>query len=412
MSQFQHDARVAVRPIARQREGDSVTIGDLERQVFLTIPAEAMEILAALEAGKTVGESARLYEQAHGVTPDIDGLLDALADEGFVAPWGDAAGAAPPDIAPAPTLAWITPAIARRMFGRPLLGACAIAIAIAAALIASDPGLVPSPSVLVFHHDLALLGGAMFAITSLGIAVHELGHLLAARASGVPARIGFGNRLWILVAETDMTGMWLAPRRKRYLAFLAGPIIDVASAAALAGVLWGQRRGWIALSPTLEQLTGAVFFSYLVRLLWQCFVFIRTDFYYVLATALNCKSLLADTEDLLRNRWARLRGSVPAVDQSAIPAREMRAVRAYAWIWLGGRAVAFASLILITVPVLVGYASGLGGALTGRDSTYDTADLVVLAGVGLAVQGAGLVLWIRSLHRGRTQRRTNAMAAQ
>lgn len=401
---------MAVRPIAHKREGQSVTIGDLDRQVFLTIPAEGMDILSALAAGRTVGETVRLYEQAHDETPDVEDFLSVLADEGFVAPWDDEAFAEQVKQAPAASLGRISPAVARRLFGAPVLCACALLVGVAIALLVSDPGVMPGPKALVFHHHLAALSAAMFAVTLVGVMVHELGHLLAARASGVHARIRLSHRLWIVVAETDMTGIWMAPKRRRQLAFLAGPIIDVVCAALLVGVLWAQRRGAIELSPLLVQLTGAVLFSYLLRLLWQCFVFVRTDFYFVIATALGCKSLLADTEDLLRNRWARLRGRAAVIDQSAIPPREMRAVRAYSLVWLVGRILAFASLALVTLPVLAGYGAEVARALSGGRSSYDTLDLLTLAALVIGVQGTGLVVWIRSLHRGRTQRRTDALA--
>jgi hypothetical protein len=263
---------------------------------------------------------------------------------------------------------------------------------------------------MVFRHHFAAMSAALFAVISAGVAVHEIAHLLVARASGVPARIGLSHRLWFVVAETDLTGMWMAPKRRRYLAFVAGPIIDVVSAAILVGVLWAERRGWLGLSPTLEQLTAAALFSYFVRLLWQCFVFVRTDFYYVIASALDCTSLLADTENLLRNRLARLRRRAVVVDQSAIPPGEMRAVHAYSFVWLGGRALAFAALIFITVPILAGYAGEIADAATGVPSSYGTVDLVTLAILGIGIQGAGLFVWIRSLLRGRTQRRTDALA--
>jgi putative peptide zinc metalloprotease protein len=410
MVQFPLDARVAVRPIAHQRDGESVIIGDLSRQVFLTIPAEGLEILSALAEGRTVGDAVRLYEQAHGETPDVDDFLAVLADEGFVAPCGDEAFAQEVTQRPAGSLAWISPAVARRLVGASALGVCALAVGVALALVATDPGVLPGPTVMVFQDHVAAMTAALFAVISAGIAVHEIGHLLAARASDVPARIGLSHRLWILVAETDMTGMWMAPKRRRYLAFLAGPIIDLASAAVVVGVLWAERHGWIGLSPTLEHFTRAVLFSYFVRLLWQCFVFVRTDFYYVIATALDCKNLLADTEDLLRNRLARLRRRAPLVDQSAIPAREMRTVGAYSVVWLGGRAFAFAALILITLPVLAGYGAEITDKATGGPSNYSAIDLATLAVLGIGVQGVGLVVWIRSLLRRRTQRRTDALA--
>ncbi|MDX6719170.1 MAG: putative peptide zinc metalloprotease protein [Solirubrobacteraceae bacterium] len=410
MTQFPLDARVAVCPFVDRREGDSVTIGDLDRQVFLTIPVEGLEILSALAAGSTVAEAVELYERDHDETPDVEDFLSVLAEEGFVGAWEDEAFATQAREPAEPVFRWISAAAARRMFGAPVLAACALVVGVAIALLVSDPGLMPGPGVLVFHHHLAALSLAMFVVTMVGVLVHELGHLLAARASGVPARIGLGHRLWIVVAETDMTGIWMVPKRRRYLAFLAGPIIDVVCAALLLGVLWADRHGWIGLSTLMEQLTGAVLLSYLLRVLWQCFVFVRTDFYFVIATALDCKSLLADTEDLLRNRWAKLRRRAAVVDQSAIPPREMRAVRAYGVIWLVGRIVALASLIGVSLPVLAGYGAEVVRAVSGGNSSYDTVDLLTLAVLGIGVQGAGLVVWIRSLHRGRTQRRTDALA--
>jgi putative peptide zinc metalloprotease protein len=409
MTQFPSHARVAVRPIAHRREGPSVTIGDLGRQRFLTIPAEGLEILDALAAGKTVGETAALYERAHAEAPDVEDFLTVLAAEGFVAPWDERALNTEVARIPAPSPGRLSPAAARRLVSTPVLCCCALAVGIALALVAADPGVMPGPTVLVFRHHLAAAIGGMFAAMLAGVLVHECAHLVTARASDVPARIGVSHRLWLLVAETDMTGMWMAPKRRRYLAFLAGPIVDAVSAAGLVGLLWAQRRGWVALSPTLHQFIGALLFSYLLRLLWQCFIFVRTDFYYVIATATGCKSLLADTEDLLRNRLATLRRSMPMVDQSAIPPAEMRSVRAYAAVWLVGRALAFASLLLVTLPVLAGYGAELARAAAGQ-STYDTVDLVAVAIVGLGVQGAGLVVWIRSLYRGRTRRRTHALA--
>jgi len=410
MAQFPLDAPVAVRPFAARREGPSVTIGDVSRQVFLTVPAEALDIMDALAAGKTVGETVALYEQTHGETPDIQDFLAALADEGFVAPWGDEPIDTEGERGAEPSFAGISASVAQRLFDAPVLAVCALLVAGAMILVATDPSLVPGPTVLVFHHDLAVQTGALFVVIVIGVMTHELGHLLAARASGVLARIGLSHRLWIVVAETDMTGIWMVPKRRRYLAFLAGPIIDAAGAAVLIGVLWMHRRGWIGLSSGLEQFTGAVLLSYLLRLLWQCFVFVRTDFYYVIATALDCKSLLSDTENLLRNRLARLRRRRNVVDQSAIPPREMRAVRAYCIVWLVGRTLAFASLVFITLPVIAGYATELVRAASGDHSRYATVDLLTLAIVGLGLPLAGILVWVRSLLRGQTQRRTHAVA--
>ena len=399
MPRFPPGAHVAFTPFASRDEGSYTTIGDPERGVFLTIPSEGRELLDQLAAGSTVGEAVAHYEQAHGETPDVEDFLGALAEHGFVDSPGvdrnrpSASPAAEAAERPRPR-AWILSALA-------LSGLATIAGIV---LAASDSALLPASTVLVFHRHIAALTIALFACNIAAIAVHELAHLFAARSTGARVRIGVSHRLWFLVAETDMSAIWLAPKRSRYLSFVAGPLIDAASASVLLGLLWAGDHRWLTLSPALAQFTGALLWSYLLRLLWQCFVFVRTDFYYVLATALDCKRLLADTEDLLRNQLSRLRGRPKIVDQSRIPPHERRAIRAYSVAWVAGRAVAVGSLVLITMPVLAGYIRELAATLGGPHTTAGMIDVLTLAGLGLGLQGGGLVVWVRSLLHTRAQR--------
>jgi hypothetical protein len=407
MARFEPDAHVAVRPFARNHEGENVTIGLLDGQTFVTIPVEGVEILDALAEGGTVREALDRYERAHAETPDIEDFLEALEQAGFVTALraGDPAASAPepsPQAQPM-NFRWISAGAARRLFSAPVLIACGLAIAIGVGLGATTPSLVPAVTVLVFHRHLAAWTAVMFAVATAGVLVHESAHVLAARAAGVPARVRISHRLWVLVVETDMTGIWLAPKRSRQLAFLARAIIDGVSSAALLGVLWARQHGWLVLSPTLDRFVAATLLTYLLRLLWQCFVFVRTDLYYVLATALDCKNLLADTEDLLRNWVAGARRRPPLIDQSAIPTRELRSIRAYTVIWLAGRLLAIASLFFVMLPVLAGYGAEIVRTVTGGHPSYDAADVLTIVVIVFGVQGAGFVLWIRALYQSKTE---------
>jgi putative peptide zinc metalloprotease protein len=414
MARFEPDAHVAVRSFARNHEGENVTIGLLDQQAFVTIPAEGLEILDVLAEGGTVGEALRRYEQAHAETPDIADFLEALEQAGFVAEPGSGVNdaSAAPGGAGDPSdsggtddgvLRWISPTAARRALSAPVLCAGAIAIAVGLGLIATDHSLVPGVTVLVFHRHLAEWTAVMFAVATAGVLAHESGHVIAARAAGVPARVRISHRLWVLVVETDMTGIWLASKRSRQLAFLAGALVDAVTSAALVGVEWATRQGWLTLPPTMRRFLAATLLTYLLRLLWQCFVFVRTDFYYVLATALDCKNLLADTEDLMRNWVARALGRRPVVDQAAIPARELRAIRAYTGVWFAGRLLAFASLIFVMLPVLAGYGTEIVRTVTGGRPSYGAADLLTIAVLVVGIQVAGFVLWIHALYQSKAK---------
>lgn len=228
--------------------------------------------------------------------------------------------------------------------------------------------------------------------------LHEMAHLVAARAVGVDSRLGISNRLWILVAETDMTGIWGVPRRQRYLPFLAGPLFDAVLASLFLLSLFAGRSGWVSLSPmAVRLLSGALFVSFM-RLLWQCYFFLRTDLYFVVANYFGCKNLMADTATFLRNQTALLMRKLQPVDQSHIPAGEMRVIRGYSLVWVAGRAVALGTLCLISLPLMWHYGvaiiTTLGMGVGQNPARF--VDVVVIGTISLTLQVTGLYMWIRN----------------
>jgi hypothetical protein len=425
MGTYSTDTLVTVYPFTQERDGSEVTIGNATHSAFLSIPATALDILSSLTDGKTVGETQALYEQQHGEKPDIKAFLKILEREGFVAPSmpGEqelmrSALISAPSPSPADMRSGgshfknISPEVARRICSRQVITCCGLVILLGLALIAAEPSLLPPPSILVFQHHLTLLNLATTAFVFGSVFVHELGHLIAARAAGVPARLGISHRLWALVAETDMTGIWRAPKRQRYLAFLAGPLIDATSASALIMLLWAGRHSWLRFPPIVTLLAQVFLLTYLLRLLFQCFLFVRTDFYYVITNLLNCKSLLSDTENFLHNQLTRLIPSRRKIDQSAIPVREMHIIRYYSIVWLVGRVVAFSTLFFISLPILWGYIVEIASVLLSPNSSpYEVIDALTLTLTVVAIECTGMVLWIRSLYKKARKEKSNELAA-
>lgn len=399
------DTVVTVRPFRRNREGDDVIIGDMDRQVFLAVPPEAVEILDGLAAGRTVGQVAADFEQRHGEIPDIAGFLDVLELEGFVARDG----------APLPAdtrlsrsfrrswnLGWLSQRTAARLLSWPVLTLAGLIIAVGAILLVQDAALFPGPHALVYREHFAALFCATTAFVLLGIAIHELSHVVAARAVGVPARIGISNQMYVLVAQTDMSGIWLAPKRRRYLAFVIGAVVDAATFSGLLIALYAQQRGWLDPPSWLVLLIKGVSVGYATRLIWQLFLFLRTDGYYVIAAAFDCRNLLGDTQDLLRNRMARLLRRPAPVDQSAVPPRELRVIKVYALVYLLGRAVMLLVFVSIVLPVLGIYATEAWKFLGGRPSMFGKFDVLTVALVLLVFDLGGVWLWLaQGLRAGR-----------
>ena len=80
----------------------------------------------------------------------------------------------------------------------------------------------------IFVFDLMLKNVAAWMLISfLLVLLHEFGHVLAVRSENLPARIGLGHRLFLVVLETDMSQVWRLPAEKRNKLYLAGMYFDI-----------------------------------------------------------------------------------------------------------------------------------------------------------------------------------------
>ncbi|MBV9174080.1 MAG: PqqD family protein, partial [Chloroflexi bacterium] len=337
------DTHVAIPPFVERADGEDVLIGNPASNCFLSVGPDAVALLRWLAEGLTIGQASAAYAARYGETPDVQGFLASLVDQRFLT-LAPTPGAAEPAAPVRGHFAGISVDLARKLCSWPALVVGALVAACAVAACVEDPSIVPSPAALVFEHDQLGLALGVAITTLVTVFFHELAHLVAARAADVPARIGVANRLWVLVAETDMRGIWLAAQPQRCVAFLAGSAVDVFMTALLLLALFtNDAAHWFALDQTVVVLVRATIFVLFTRLLWQLYLFLPTDLYYVIATLCGCKNLMQDTQAYLINQLARVARSVRRIDQSDVPQREMRVVRWFAFVWLGGRAIAFAS---------------------------------------------------------------------
>ncbi|MBW4575437.1 MAG: hypothetical protein KME08_09160 [Aphanothece sp. CMT-3BRIN-NPC111] len=405
------DTLVSVYPFIRQPDGEDVVIGRSDTGVFLVLPLDAVELLDYLSEGKTVGQAQSLYQEKYGEVPDINELLEVLELNGLVQILGTdkyeltatlrKTNSQQRSAQPKPIryhFSQFPQALAQKIFSRQVLIGSGVVIGLGLLAVTIDPSIIPGWKAYFFKENVTLMLLLLTLINFTAVFLHEMAHLIAARAVGVSCRLGFSNRLWILVAETDMTGVWGVPRSQRYLPFLAGPLLDAVSASILLLVLFAQKQSWFALHPVIFQLAQTMLLSYLLALLWQCYFFVRTDFYYVIANFFNCKSLMKDTGVFLQNQMPQFIRRTRKIDQSHIPAAEMRAIRWYALIYVLGRIVAGYCLILISIPLMWNYLVLLVTTLSAgyQANPYAFMDALVIVLLSLPLQVAGLWLWIRS----------------
>jgi putative peptide zinc metalloprotease protein len=408
MNSYKQDAVVDVRPFTQQRDGDEVIIGLPEAGVFFVVEPEAAEMLQELASGKNVGEVLETYQRKHGEKPDLDDFLTLLEAKGLIGAPGQSSFADRERLETQDEsrrhyhFSTFPESIARLLFGKPALIIAISLIVWAIAAVISDHTLAPVPANLVFKDHLTLTWTILVILNVSAVFIHEMAHVIAARAAGAQSRIGIGNRLWYLVAETDMTGLWALPKRKRYVPFLAGMLCDGVCASLLILLLSSQHADLVARYPFLARLMRAMTFTYFMAIVWQFFLFVRTDLYFVLATALNCRNLLADTEVFLKNQLARFTSRIGPQDQSHIPPSERKVIRCYSGVWIAGRVCAILTALWATIPVSVGYWHILSSVISQGYQANRTGfvDGIVLTLYFLVPTVAGCVLWVRSFAHG------------
>jgi putative peptide zinc metalloprotease protein len=403
------DRHYHVSPHSRVDEGEDVIIGRPATSAYLSVSGDVVAVLDWLGEGRSLAETIALYERRYGDAEGVAETVEALTETGFLRPEDADAGfaARPPAAAAGPdprTRRHRVLDTAALLYGPVGLTLQALVIAGAAFVLWRDPQLIPGLRALFFERQVTLTSLAVIALSLGTLAIHELAHMGATWRRGVMPALGVSHRLWMPVAETDLTGLWSLPRRQRFLPILAGPLADTVSSAAVVLVLFARRSGWLDYGDLVETALEAILVIGALRILWQCLLFVRTDFYYALAHLFRCRNLMADTEAYLAGLVRWLVSSAPAPDLSQLPHHERLAVRSYGGLWLAGRLLAFGFLFVVQIPLLFHFV-GLfvrSVAAAGGSDPYRVADTLVMALFVLLTNGLGFGLWIHNLLRRRT----------
>ena len=376
-------SRIRLRPLSERRDGDEWVIGRPETGDFIAVPDVAHRVLTLLREGHAVERVATRLRAETGKSFAVRTFVAALDDLGFVAAIDE--DVRPDPVTPKPSLPWLRAAHVRWLL-HPLTAAVAIAFAIVtAAALAWDHALIPSYRMLVWNEHPGLVLAIDAAIAWTLILLHEVAHLAAARATGVPARITISTRLQFLAAQTDVSGVWGAPRRQRMTVYLAGLGLDFVIVGTILLVLILAGPQGLA-----RQLLCVAFAETLLAVPTQFMVFMRTDLYFVLQDLTRCANLYADGSAYLRYlaRRAIRRGAGPDPDPSRdYPPPQRRAVRVYSAVLLAGTAVCLGVEFAVSLPALIALLVRAVAEIGA--TTLGTLDGAVM----LAVLVAAQVLW-------------------
>lgn len=344
-------------------------------QTFINVPAIAVTVISMLDGTRTVGDVREQVLQPEGVDIDVADFVSGLDSVGLLTP-----------PVPAPNL-WdrIGSRHASWLFSWVANGFIALLVAAAVAVVVIRPGLAPFRYLAIADSSSSFTFIVAFAIISwITVFIHEFSHILAARSLDVHAELSFGTRAQFLVAQTNVTGIWRVPVRRRYRVYLAGMRIDLALLSAATCVL-----PFIHYSQLLS-LVRVITLIWLEQIVWQFLFFMRTDVYYAYANLTRNKNLMQDATSYLRSVLRRRPHAAP------------RGIRAYARFLVVGHLLGFIYFVGFTIPVSIVLCRDAAHQLAYSAGFWGKAEGLLALVIMAAAWSLFAFLVLRSWHRRRT----------
>jgi hypothetical protein len=341
------NARVDFHRLSFVPEGEDVVVGRIDTGSYAVLPEDGAALLRRLTEGMPTEDAEAWYESSYGEPVDMDDFLETMADLGFIR----SEGAAPAVPMAAPRFQ----RLGRALFAPAAWIVYAIIFVSWLVLVSRHADLRPVASQIFFTKSLVLVQVTIVVGQIPLLFLHEGFHMLAGQRLGLASKLNISNRLTYVVFETQSNGLLSVPRRKRYLPFLAGMILDVQMICVLTLIAAGTRDAHGSLSFA-GRLCLALSFTIVGRIGWQFLLYLRTDLYYVLATALNCHDLHEASKAIFFNRIRRWFGRTRRlVDESQWTDHDRRVGTWYGWLLMVGFMVAIGLTVFVSVPVVVIY---------------------------------------------------------
>lgn len=331
-----NDSRLVLRPLTVVAEHDEFVIGEPVTGRFFAVPSEGVQVLHDLRSGMTIGEAASNASSAEESLDALD-FARILVRAGFVTEVDGQHVAAAGGVKEVSEFNPFAARLGRLLFSHAMIVVSAVVLLAVFAVFVAEPPLRPRFENLFIDPQPALSFALIFGMSIVSVMLHEVCHWWAARSLGVPARIRFSRRFYLPVMETDVSALWSLPARLRYGPFLAGMVYDVLVLAVALGLRFAWSADVIDLSPTAVRLLGALVTLKVFELTFQFLVFLRTDIYAVMITALGLRNLDRVTRLRLKTVFRIARPAERAEFEAAHP-RDLAASRWYSVCYLLGLA--------------------------------------------------------------------------
>lgn len=212
-------------------------------------------------------------------------------------------------------------------------------------ILTTNPQLFPHFNDIFVFESMVLNILLYMVIAFIMVLVHEFGHVLAMRAVGLPTKLEIGHRLFLVVLETDMSSVWKLPAKKRNFLYVAGICFDnvLLFLALIATLLFPNLPGAVL------GIIGIIVFDVIIRMLYQCCIYMKTDLYYVFENISGCYNLMENAQDYFKERFFFKEKKTP----TQIFEGEKSTIISYGLFYMIGMTVTLSLFVAYYIPQLV-----------------------------------------------------------
>ncbi|CAH9056216.1 hypothetical protein PSECIP111951_01416 [Pseudoalteromonas holothuriae] len=389
-------------PLSIQPQGKEYLVGNADLDEFYQLPTEGVRVIECLKEGYSMAQIKKICLDEFNEEIDLESFVEFLLEAGFLyknQKDAESAIKAHATQTAATDKRWVfrmSPKAASLFFSWPIVLLYCLALTSAVYLYISEPQVRINLSAFYITEHFTVFFLTLLFLFSVVSLMHEFGHMVAGSRLGLEPRLGIGNRLWTIVAECDLSGIYSQPKSKRYLPLMAGMLVDLFSISCIVIALYFLSS--YGVEGTGIQILQALVLQILVTISWQFHFFLKTDVYYILSNYTDNPNLDQQARTYL-NAWLfRLTfGRAGASLPTDTTGTQLKTMRIFSSVWLIGRIVSVTFLILIIVPALAQYARDAWYAVSGvaQVDFWTKVDLVAFFIFSFLVFGGGMTLWLQ-----------------
>jgi putative peptide zinc metalloprotease protein len=241
---------------------------------------------------------------------------------------------------------WVSPKPAKFFFNKFTVFLYSAILVLNIVIFIVNPSLFPHRDD-IFVFDIMVVNVIFWMFISfLFVLIHEFGHVLAIRAHNLPTKMEIGHRMFFVVLLTDMSSIWKLPPKDRNVLFLAGLYFDsILLFIALIGQLLFPNS-----SEFIIGLMHLATFDIVLRMIFQCCIYMKTDLYYVFENVSGCYNLMENAKQTIKKRLTFLK--IQQMDE-VIFAGEKKTVSFYTLLYFLGFVITIFLYFNYYIPQLI-----------------------------------------------------------